>query len=285
MIRADRFKEDGWGDVKNAVWDTYMPPFRILENLYFVGTKPASAHLIDTGDGLILLDSGYQQTLYLILDSIRELGFSPYDIRYLLLTHGHIDHLGAARAIQEMTGCKTILGRGDEDYATGKRDLTFAAELGMERPAVFVPDILLDDGDTVRLGNTCIHCIHTPGHTEGTMSFFFDIEHNGTPVRAGMHGGAGMNSMQKAFLESHGLPLSLRDDFRKGLQRLRGEHVDLFIGNHQNQCDTIGKYRRIAAGEEEAFIDAAAWPAFLDACETQLDAMLRMEQDREEGRV
>ena len=64
----------------NQIWNTYMTPFRIFGNLYFVGTKPASAHLIDTGDGLILLDSGYPETLYLVMDGIRELGFSPYDL-------------------------------------------------------------------------------------------------------------------------------------------------------------------------------------------------------------
>ena len=255
-----------------------MPPFRILENLYFVGTKPASAHLIDTGNGLILLDTGYQETLYLVLDGIRELGFSPYDIKYILLTHGHIDHLGAARAIRELTGCKIILGRADLDYATGARDLSFAEELGMARPATFTPDILLDDGDEVKLGNVCIRCLHTPGHTEGTMSFFFDIQHNGKTIRVGTHGGVGTNSMEKAFLEKYNLPLSLRDDFRAGLNRLRKEHVDLFIGNHQDQCDTIGKYQRILAGETDAFIDPTAWPAFLDACEKRLDTLLLSEQ-------
>lgn len=280
MTQISRFKPDVSGDVKSCIWDTYMPPFRILENLYFVGTKPASAHLIDTGEGLILLDTGYPQTLYLILDSIRELGFSPYDIKYVLLTHGHIDHLGAARAIREMTGCKLLLGSGDLDYATGKRDLTFSAELELERPASFIPDILLKNGDEVRLGKTCIRCLHTPGHTEGTMSFFFNIEHNGQLVRVGTHGGVGMNSMQRSFLEKHHLPLSLRDDFRAGLQRLRKEPVDLFIGNHQQQCDTIGKYQRIVAGDTEAFLDPAAWCTFLDTCEQQLDAMLREEQSQ-----
>ena len=72
------------------VWDGYVKPFKIFGNLYFIGTEPASTHLIDTGDGLILLDTGYQHSMYLVLNNIWELGFSPYDIKYLIHTHGHI---------------------------------------------------------------------------------------------------------------------------------------------------------------------------------------------------
>ena len=113
------------------VWKARMTPFKVIGNLYFVGTIPASAHLIDTGDGLILLDSGYPETLYLVLQSIYELGFNPYDIKYILHSHGHIDHIGGTRALAELTGAKTVIGRLDLDYVTGDRDLTFARELDM----------------------------------------------------------------------------------------------------------------------------------------------------------
>ena len=75
----------------HRVWESRMEPFRVFGNLYFVGTKPASAHLIDTGAGLILLDSGYPETLYLVLDSIRRLGFRLEDLALILHSHGHID--------------------------------------------------------------------------------------------------------------------------------------------------------------------------------------------------
>ena len=261
------------------VWKARMTPFKVIGNLYFVGTIPASAHLIDTGDGLILLDSGYPETLYLVLQSIYELGFNPYDIKYILHSHGHIDHIGGTRALAELTGAKTVIGRLDLDYVTGDRDLTFARELDVIFDCPFHPDILLDDGDTLSLGNTTIRCVHTPGHTEGTMSFFFDTEDHGQIFRVGTHGGIGDNSMRKDFLEYYGLPLSLRDDFRKGLEQLRHEHVDVFIGNHQDQCDTLGKSARILAGQWDAFVDPAAWPAFLDAAEARLDRMLAAEKN------
>ena len=68
----------------NKPWESYMEPFKIMGNLYFVGCYSASSHLIDTNDGLILIDSGYPQSLYMLIDSIYKLGFSPYDIKYII---------------------------------------------------------------------------------------------------------------------------------------------------------------------------------------------------------
>ena len=76
----------------------------------------------------------------------------------------------------------------------------------------------------------------------------------------------------------YGLPLSLRDDFRKGLELLRKEHVDVFIGNHQDQCDTLGKSARILAGQWDAFVDPTAWPAYLDSAEARLNRLLETEK-------
>ncbi len=260
------------------IWDARMAPFRVLGNLYFVGTKPASSHLIDTGEGLILLDSGFPETLYLTLQSIYELGFDPKNIRYILHSHGHIDHIGGTRALVELFGCKTILGRQDADYVTGARDLTFAKELGLQFSCPFTPDILLEDGDVFSLGNTAIRCVHTPGHTEGTFSFFWDIQDRGQTFRAGTHGGTGRNSMTREFLQAHGLPLSLREDFRNGLARLRREPVDVFIPNHQNQRNTSVLAEKLRQGQWDAFVDPDAWGAYLDLCERRLDQMLRQEE-------
>ena len=258
--------------------EAYMAPFQVIGNLYFVGTKPASAHLIDTGEGLILLDSGYDELLELVLDNMHTLGFDEKDIRWIVHSHGHIDHLGATKRLCAMSGAKTAIGRADRAYANGTRDLTYAKELGLTYHTAFEPDLLLDDGDTLRLGNTEIHCLHTAGHTEGTMSYFFRLNVPERGLIAGTHGGIGVNTMSRAFLLAHGLPLSLRDDFRRGLARLRQVHVDVFIPNHQDQWNTAERYQRKLAGDGDAFVDAAAWPAYLDMAEQRLDAMLKGEK-------
>ena len=90
-------------------WDGSFEPIKIFGNLYFVGTPPASVHIVDTGDGLIMFDTGYQQSLYVVIDNIYRLGLDPHNVKYILLTHGHIDHMGGARALRELTGAKIAL--------------------------------------------------------------------------------------------------------------------------------------------------------------------------------
>ena len=171
-------------------WEGYMEPFRIFGNLYFVGTKFVSSHIIDTGDGLILIDAQYPLSVYLLTEGMRKLGLDPHDIKYVLLSHGHYDHLGGAKAIAELSGAKTVLGRADRTYANGEEDLTWAKELGYQYFEAFEPDILIDDGYVLELGNTKVRCVHTPGHTPGVMSFFFDVTDGETTYTAGMFGGA-----------------------------------------------------------------------------------------------
>ena len=89
------------------------PPFRIWGNLYFVGNSWCSSHLIDTGDGLILLDTPCLAELPYLLDSIWSVGFNPREIRMILISHAHHDHYGAASALRHITGAKICLSAVD----------------------------------------------------------------------------------------------------------------------------------------------------------------------------
>lgn len=235
----------------DQVYEGRIEPFRIIGNVYFVGTFQASSHLIDTGDGLILIDTGYSNTLYLVLRSIYKLGFKPEDIKYIVHTHWHWDHTEATAALVDLCGAKTLIGRKDEQNAL----------------KYFTPDILIDEGDTLTLGNTTISFIETPGHTRGTVSLFFETEEDGKKYRVGMFGGAGANTLAKGKFDYEGC----REGYRNSLNRLRKEKVDVFIGNHvwNNNTEEHGKLL-LAAGENR-FIDDTLWCKFLDFCEKRLD--------------
>lgn len=259
------------------VWDGYVKPFRIFGNLYFVGTEPASTHLIDTGDGLMIIDTGYQHSLYQVINNIWELGFSPYDIKYLIHTHGHIDHFGGTRALVELTGAKTVIGKPDYGNCTGANDLSFARELGMEFRETFTPDITVEDGDIISLGNTSIRCVSTPGHTPGAMSFFFDVTDGNETFRAGLQGGMGINTMSADYLDKYGLSYDCRDNFLKAMDRLNEEDVDIFLGNHMQHNNTLSKRERVLAGDKYAFVDKNEWRPFNEFCKRNLLNMIEEE--------
>jgi len=247
-------------------WKYKLGPFRIANNLYYVGNSDVSSHLIDTGEGLILLDTTFPQTVYLVLESIRRLGFDPDDIRYILHSHGHYDHFGGTKAIVELTGAMTALGKEDIPILADRPELSWAPEYGVSFYETFHVDKALSDGDTISLGNTTVECVHTPGHTAGAMSYFFNISYRGRDYTVANHGGPGLNTLSDGYLNQHGLPSGVRQDYLNSLRRLKERTVDIFIGIHPGQNDTISKSMRIAENENP-FIDSQAWPTFLQILE------------------
>ena len=224
-----------------------IKPFKIIGNVYFVGTYHSSSHLIDTGDGLILVDVGHNKSLYLVINSIYELGFNPKDIKYIFITHWHRDHSEATELLKALTGAKTMIGEKDEEKAK----------------AFFNADITIKDGDTLTLGNTTLNFMETPGHTRGTISFFMNVIDNGKNYRVGMFGGTGQNTLQKGRFDFEGC----REAYLDTLNRLRKEKVDVFIGNHVWDNDTNVKGAMLLETGNNAFIDDKLWGKFLDFCE------------------
>lgn len=259
-------------------WHGYSKAFKIFGNLFFVGTEHASTHILDTEAGLIMFDSGYQHSLYLVIHNMHILGLNPLDIKYIVHTHGHIDHFGATRALVELTGAKTAIGKPDRLYATGEVDLSYAKELGMEYNETFEPDILFEDGDKLTLGNTTITSIATPGHTPGAMSYFFTVTDGIERYRAGLHGGAGLNTLCRGFLDKYQLSYSCRNDFADAMNRLSEERVDIFLGNHMQHNDTPGKYKELLKGNIKAFIGQNEWSAFCLRAKDEMYEMIQKEE-------
>ena len=235
-------------------WEGRIDPFRIVGGVYFCGTFQASCHLIDTGAGLILIDPGYENTFYLVIDGIYKLGYRPQDIKFIINTHWHWDHTEATAALAELSGAKTLLGQADLQKAR----------------KYFEPDILVKDGDTLSLGNTTVTFMETPGHTKGTISLFFDVTEQDKVYRVGMFGGAGANTLRKDAFDFEGC----REAYYASLERLKKETVDVFIGNHVWNNDTFVKAEHLKRTGENLFLDSALWNRFLDHCKLRLDDVI-----------
>lgn len=242
-----------------------LPPFKIAGNLYYVGDKKVCSHLIDTGDGLVLFDTGFQHTIHLLVQSIWELGFNPADIKYIIHSHGHFDHIGAAEAFRRLYGCKLCLSNVDADMFRKRPELALMHMNPNPFAELFVPDLELEDGEILMLGNTEIRCVHTPGHCPGCMTFFFDIKEKGRTYHVGYFGGIGFNTLYRGFLEEYHLDLSVRDDFIHSLKKVREEKVDIVLGNHPAQNRTIRKREEMLENPgRNPFIDSDEWIEFCD---------------------
>lgn len=238
-----------------------MTPFRMIGNIYFIGTFEASSHLIDTGDGLILIDTGYEENAETVVESMQTLGFDPADVKYILHSHGHYDHTDAThKLISIMPNAKTYLSFKDIKYIKH-----------------FTPDCDIKDGDVIKLGNTEILCLFTPGHTEGSVSFFINVEEDGKTYRAAMFGGSGTNQLKKAWMHDYDVPYLCRGQFFDSVERLLREPVDVMIGNHAWQNRTPEKYEMMATAEQNPFIDPTEWAAYLKKLRGQLEEIILRE--------
>ena len=237
-------------------------PFHIAGGLYYIGDLKDSSLLLDTGAGLLLIDTPRDpDSAEYLRANMEKIGFSVCDIKYIVVSHGHFDHWQGVPKLVELSGAETFMGEKDMQLKPG-----------------FAPDHLLRDGDEISLGNVTIRCRHTPGHTVGTMSFFFDLQEGGETFRAGMFGGAGTFQVGKLYLDRNGLKYHQRGDFYRSIEMLRHERVDIMLGNHPGQAKLFD--RRDAAEQMgfHAFVNPALWQNFLTITEQKLDRLIEKEQ-------
>ena len=257
-------------------WTLAQKPFKVIENVYFVGNTWVSVYLIDTPEGLILIDCAYEENLYLLIDSIRGLGFDPKDIRHLLISHGHFDHCGAAR--QEMSNCEIWINEKDAYFFTERRDL-IAFE---DRVPEFRIDHYYDSDQSICFGGMTIWPVPCPGHTPGTTSFFFEVEHEGRKLTVAMHGGLGTNTLSKEDLLTNGWPLSFQQGYLDMLRQMKRRSVDVLIPSHAGHAKTY-PFFDIAAqddGTGNGFIRPNAWREMLEIKEQEMLALLEREAER-----
>lgn len=242
---------------------SFVEPFQIADNLYYVGDKQVCIHLIDTGDGLILLDSGFPCATYLLIESIWRAGFDPKNVRWILHTHCHFDHFGAAEAFRTLYGTKSAISRVD---AEALRELPHRAHLDLSAlPYAQIPtfDRELEDGEVFELGNAKIRCVLTPGHTPGVLSFFFDVTWEGKTYLAGLFGGAGRNAMTLPYISHNADPIDAPQLMLRSIERVWDEPVVVHLGNHPYNNRTMQKRERQLEEGGNPFIAPDSWHTFL----------------------
>ena len=161
----------------------YAEPARVFDNLYFVGMTEFTAWAIPTSDGIIVIDPVYDYSVEAsVVEGLKKLGLDPATIKYVLVSHGHLDHAGGAKLLQERYGARVLMSAADWDL------------LERQKP-VWLPkrDMIVTDGQTLTLGDTTITMYLTPGHTDGTISTFIPVRDGARRHLAFLWGGTLFN--------------------------------------------------------------------------------------------
>lgn len=257
-------------------WECRFPAFRVVGELYFVGNTSGASWLLNTPEGPVLFDTNYPTLAPLLLDSIREAGFQPESIAAIFHTHGHYDHYGATEQLKALSGAPVYMSKADAQMLRQRPELGLA-HLGKKIfPEPPDTDVELEDEDVITIGSVPIRCVVCPGHTPGAMSFFFPVTEGGKTYTAAIHGGAGLNTLKRDFMEEYGV--DWRQDFLNSIEKLLPEQVDIFLANHTKMCHTAEKYQQLLQGNN-AFIDPEAWQVFLKSLRADFVAMCLREEN------
>lgn len=168
--------------------NTPLKPTKVFDNVYCIGSVSVVAWVIETSDGLILIDSMWDDIdAKLIEEGIKGFGLNPKDLKYIILSHGHGDHYGGANYLRNKYAAKVVLTKTDTD-------LMYNLNTGANSPRSpkTKVDIYSKDKDVIKLGDTSITILETPGHTAGCSSFIFPVKYKGKEYTAVLWGGTGL---------------------------------------------------------------------------------------------
>ena len=259
-------------------WGKPIEPFHIVANIYYVGSQNIGIYLFTTPAGHILLDSGISMMQSQILPNVEKLGFKPADIKILLSTHAHVDHVQGHAVMKRMTGAQVMAMEPDAKALEAGRDLSPIAFEGWEPVKV---DRVLKDGDTVSLGGTTLRAIWTPGHTPGCTTWTTTVEDGGRRYNIAMPCGVGPNP---------GPPLigntthpRIVEDTLATIKKFRALNPDMLLPGHPQQM-LAGKIDRIKANERPhpLLLEAGAWARQVDGQEAAF--MKRLDEEKAKAR-
>jgi metallo-beta-lactamase class B len=243
-----------------------FPAYKVIGNIYFVGTDDLGSFLITTPDGNILINSDFDDTVPQIRASVEKLGFKFTDIKILLGSHAHGDHMDGDARVKELTGAKVMVM--EQDVPAISRMTPGNKPHPIDR--------VLHDGDEVKLGGTTLVAHLTPGHTKGCTTWTLKAEENGKSYNVVILGSIGVNPGY-VLVGNKDYP-QIADDYVRGFKVLRSLPCDVFLGSHGRFYGMQEKYAKLQKGGPNPFIDPAGYKAHLDLQEMNFRAKLEEQQ-------
>jgi metallo-beta-lactamase class B len=251
---------------QNAQWRQPFPAFKLIGNVCWVGTYDLSTYLITTDAGHILINTGFEDTVPLIVAGVEQLGFKMADVKILLATHAHFDHVAGLAALKRLTGAQMWMSVADavllEDG--GKSDFRFGDDASTNFAPVRV-DRRLADQDTIALGGVTLTAHHHPGHTKGATSFTLTVREAGRDYRVVI---ANMGSINPGVTVS-GMPKypTIAADYARTFAAQKSLPVDVFLASHAAQFGMHEKYQPADAYDPNRFVDPQGYRAAVERLE------------------
>jgi metallo-beta-lactamase class B len=240
--------------------DEPFPAHRVIGKVYYVGSKDLASYLITTPEGHILINSGFEKTVPLIQAAVESLGFKMRDVKILLTSHAHSDHVAGHALAKELTGAKVFVMRGDDEIiASGGKGQYLYKDRWTPCPV----DRVLDDGDEVKLGGVSLKARRTPGHTRGCTTWTWRLVDDGKTYDVVVIGSPNVNTGYQ-LVGNRDYP-EIAVDFARTFEILKLLPCDVFLGAHGAYYGMIEKHRQSRAGAAiNPFVDAAGYRHFVE---------------------
>ena len=240
---------------------TAFPPFKIIDNIYYVGTRTLSSYLIVTSAGNILIDSTYERNVPVIQKSVEQLGFKFADTKILLGNHAHGDHMEGDALVKQLTGAQVIVMAEDVPA------LQNIKPGGKEHPI----DKTLHDGDVVTLGNARLVAHLTAGHTRGCTTFTTTARENGRTYNVVF--GCSLRAPNT-------ISPAVEAEFTRSFKVVREIACDVQLGDHPAQFGMDAKYAAMKTSKTNPFIDAKTCGHETNIQEAMFKAVLAEQQKK-----
>lgn len=258
-------------------WKKATPPTRIAGQVHYVGTYGLAAYLITTPAGHILIDGGLPGGEGLILASIEQAGFKPRDVKVLLTTQAHFDHVGTLAALKRATGARVLVMRGDEGILAsgGKTDYLFGPDPTYHFPPV-TADEVIGEGHVLTLGNVTLTARRTPGHTPGTTTWTTTVMEEGRSLRMAFAGSTYVNSGTR-LVKDPSYP-GIEADYRRSFVLLADLPVDIFLAAHAQGCEFHERRARAASEGVKAWVDRDALKRVVTGSQAAFEKLVAAER-------
>ncbi len=251
-----------------SAWTTALPPHKIIANVYYVGSEDLAVYLVTTPAGHILINSNFDDSLPLIRGSVEKLGFRFGDVKILLGSHAHSDHMEGHFRIKEATGARVLVMQGDEDMIRNPRGRNW-------HPCQV--DEVIQDGHEVKPGGTTLVARHTPGHTKGCTTWTMAATEAGKRYNVVIVGSPNVNPGY-VLVGNTDYP-QIAQDYERSFKVWKSLPCDVFLGAHGAYYDLKAKYERNQKDpSQNAFIDPAGYRAYIEEREQAFRKELERQQ-------